>query len=59
MPVKIEMNMPKSCNKCIFHSKSPSTSFELHFCQVMNKILKRMAHYRTRRPPECPLKECK
>lgn len=59
MAVKIEMEMPKSCMECNFHLKSPSPDFDLHFCMALHRMLKRMAHYRATRPPECPLKEVK
>lgn len=59
MPVKIDMEMPNCCSECIFHLKSPSRTFDLHLCTITNRLLKRMAHYRLRRPPECPLQEVK
>lgn len=49
MPVKIDMDMPKSCYNCSLVTEHFECAYNL--CDIMG--------YKKERHPNCPLKECK
>lgn len=53
MPVKIDMDMPRSCMGCLLTRVG---RFGYDFCCITNRIVLR---YIDERPDFCPLKECK
>lgn len=58
MAVKIDMDMPKCCNECIFLIRGPYPHY-MKYCHITNRFLNRLAHYAGRRHCGCPLQEVK
>ena len=60
MPVKIEMDMPKSCSACCFCSYIDGEGFadDYYACAASGDFLG-VSVDGEKRHPKCPLRECK